>query len=320
MGYPEEGEKGKYFSIFWGIFNLGGVLGNTIVLGLQWNDPKANGASTAAYVGYMIVMTIGALISVLLLPTDKVIRKDGTKVLQIKYDSPIEELKSVLRLFKDWRMLALIPMFFTSNWVYPYQFNSVNGLNFTTRTRSMNSMLYWLAQIFASIFYGAFLDRPQWTRTTRARYGLILLAVVLAGTWVGGFIFQSTFGPRGYIIDEAGVAVKDPKDYHSIDLVENTSEYIGPFFLYFFYGIADAMYQGYSYWIMGALTNDTSKAARFAGFYKFIQNLGGVLAPVVQTSTMGNAPSNGHNIMNAHGRGMGEIIVCVVLVFAGVIG
>ncbi|KAF9110497.1 hypothetical protein BGX27_006262, partial [Mortierella sp. AM989] len=25
MGYPEEGEKGKYFSIFWAIFNCGGV-------------------------------------------------------------------------------------------------------------------------------------------------------------------------------------------------------------------------------------------------------------------------------------------------------
>ncbi|KAF9436191.1 hypothetical protein BGZ76_004607 [Entomortierella beljakovae] len=320
MGYPDEGEKGKYFSIFWGIFNLGGVLGNTIILGLQWNDPDATGASTAAYVGYMIVMTIGALITVLLLPTDRVVRRDGSKVIQIKYNNPIDELKSVFRLFKDWRMIVLIPMFFTSNWVYAYQFNSVNGLNFNTRSRSMNSMFYWMAQIIASIMYGAFLDRAQWTRSTRARYGLILLALVLAGTWIGGFIFQTTFGPRSYVVNDAGIAVKNPNDYHNIDLVDNTGDYIGPFFLYFAYGVVDAMYQGYSYWLMGALTNDTSKAARFAGFYKFIQNLGGVLAPVVQTSVIGNAPSDGYNIMNARGRGMGEIIVCVVLVFAGIVG
>ncbi|KAF9272829.1 hypothetical protein BGZ68_002051, partial [Mortierella alpina] len=77
---------------------------------------------------------------------------------------------------------------------------------------------------------------------------------------------------------------------------------------------------GYSYWLMGALTNDTNQAARFAGFYKFVQNLGGVLAPVVQTSRIGNGPKAGANALNAVGAGMGEIIVCVVLVFLGVIG
>ncbi|KAF9968190.1 hypothetical protein BGZ70_006013 [Mortierella alpina] len=320
MGYPEEGEKGKYFSIFWAIFNCGGVLGNVIPLGIQWNDEKAGGASTGSYIGYMVVMTLGALISVFLLPTSKVVRKDGTPVVRIKYSSPMSELKSVFALFKDWRMLALVPMFFSSNWVYTYQFTAVNAFNFTVRSRLMNSMFYWLAQIFASIVYGAFLDRAKWTRQTRARYGLILLAVVLAGTWVGGIIFQTTFGPRTAIKNEEGVWVKNPADFHAIDLVHHTSEYIGPFILYFCYGIADAMYQGYSYWLMGALTNDTNQAARFAGFYKFVQNLGGVLAPVVQTSRIGNGPKNGANALNAVGGGMGEIIICVVLVFLGVIG
>ncbi|KAF9961688.1 hypothetical protein BGZ72_002520 [Mortierella alpina] len=307
MGYPEEGEKGKYFSIFWAIFNCGGVLGNVIPLGIQWNDEKAGGATTGSYIGYMVVMTLGALISVLLLPTSKVVRRDGSAVVKVKYSSPISELKSVFALFKDWRMLAL--------------FTAVNAFNFSTRSRLMNSMFYWLAQIFASIVYGAFLDRAKWTRQTRARYGLILLTVVLAGTWIGGIIFQTTFGPKKAIFDaELGLYVKNPADFHAIDLVNHTSEYIGPFILYFCYGIADAMYQGYSYWLMGALTNDTNQAARFAGFYKFVQNLGGVLAPVVQTSRIGNGPKNGANALNAVGAGMGEIIVCVVLVFLGVIG
>ncbi|KAG0301619.1 hypothetical protein BGZ98_008194 [Dissophora globulifera] len=318
MGYPREGEKGKYFAIFWAIFNCGGVLGNLIPLGIQWNDSKAGGASTGSYVGYMVVMTLGALISVLLLPTSKVIRPDGSHVVKIKYSSPVSELKSVMALFRDWRMLALIPMFFSSNWIYTYQFTAVNAFNFSARSRNMNSMFYWFAQILASIMYGSFLDRAQWSRPTRARYGLILLTVVLAGTWVGGIIFQTTFGPE-HPIQVDGVWVKNPADFHAIDLVDNTREYIGPFFLYFFYGIVDAMYQGYSYWLMGALTNDTNQAARFAGFYKFIQNLGGVLAPVVQTSRIGNGPSDGANALNAHGRGIGEIIIAVALVFLGVI-
>ncbi|KAG0261099.1 hypothetical protein BG011_001351 [Mortierella polycephala] len=318
MGYPAEHEKGKYFAIFWAIFNCGGVLGNIIPISIQWNDDTISGASTTTYVAFMIVMTIGTMVSIFLLPISKVFRKDGSSVVRIRYSSPISEIKSVFALFRDWRMLTLVPMFFTSNWFYTYQF-SVNSLNFSTRTRSMNSMFYWMAQIFSSICYGAFLDKRSWNRKTRARYGLILLALLLAGTWTGAIFFQSTFGPQSYIIED-GITVKNPDDYLKIDLVRNTSEYLGPFFLYFAYGVTDAMYQGYSYWLMGALTNDTNQAARFAGFYKFVQNLGGVLAPVVQTSILGNAPSAGANAQNAIHKGMGELIICIALVFLGIVG
>ncbi|KAF9298608.1 hypothetical protein BGZ88_005825 [Linnemannia elongata] len=324
MGYPEEGDKGKYFAIFWAIFNCGGVIGNVIPLILQWNDADAGGASTGAYATYMVVMFVGALLSLLLLPTSKVFRKDGTNVVRVRYSSPTSELISVFKLFLDWRMLCLIPMFFTSNWVYTYQFNAVNAFNFTIRTRAMNSMFYWLAQIFASIAYGQFLDKREWSRPKRARYGLILLTVLLGGTWAGGFFFQRTFGPRNNnaIMDPTnpGSLIKNPADFQHIDLVTNTKDFIGPFFLYLAYGVTDAMYQGFSYWLMGALTNDTNQAARFAGFYKFVQNLGGVLAPVVQTSIIGNGPSAGYNAVNAQTRGMGEFLVCVVLVGLGVLG
>jgi MFS family permease len=323
MGYPEEGDKGKYFAIFWAIFNCGGVIGNIIPLILQWNDDEAGGASSAAYATYMVIMVIGALLSLLLLPTSKVFRKDGSNVVRVRYSSPTSELISVFKLFLDWRMLCLIPMFFTSNWVYTYQFNAVNAFNFTLRSRAMNSMFYWLAQIFASVAYGQFLDRREWSRTKRARYGLILLTLLLGGTWTGGFFFQRTFGPRSgnsFIDPVKGVYTKNPADFHHIDLVRDTKEFIGPFFLYLAYGVTDAMYQGFSYWLMGALTNDTNQAARFAGFYKFVQNLGGVLAPVVQTSIIGNGPSDGYNAMNAKTRGMGEFFICVALVGLGVLG
>ncbi|KAG0230577.1 hypothetical protein BGW42_000881 [Actinomortierella wolfii] len=322
MGYPAESEKGKFFSIFWSIFNLGGVLGNLIPLIAQWNNPKSLSASPATYVGFMVVMSAGAFLSILILPAAKVVRNDGTTVTAIKYSSPILELKAIFSLFKDWRMLCLIPMFFSSNWVYTYQFNAVNGSNFGIRTRSFNSMFYWGAQILASIAFGAFMDKSAKLRTTRARWSLILMAVVLAATWAGGIAFQTTFGPKAAIYDEQEKQwIKNPDDFHKDwDLESDTGKWIGPFILYFMYGIVDAMYQGYSYWLMGALTNDTNTAARFAGFYKFIQNLGGVLAPVVQQSTIGNGPTAGSHALNVTTRGMGEIIVAVVLVFAGVIG
>ncbi|KAF9971148.1 hypothetical protein BGZ73_005943 [Actinomortierella ambigua] len=322
MGYPAENEKGRFFSLFWSIFNLGGVLGNLIPLIAQWNDEKALSASTATYIGFMVVMAAGAFLSILILPASKVVRNDGSTVTAIKYSSPILELKAIFALFKDWRMLCLIPMFFSSNWVYTYQFNAVNAPNFNIRTRSFNSAFYWGAQIVASIGFGAFMDKSSKLRTTRARWSLVLMTLVLIATWAGGIAFQSGIGPRNPIIDpETGKYIKNPKDFHvDIDLVKDTSRWIGPFILYFMYGVVDAMYQGYSYWLMGALTNDTNTAARFAGFYKFIQNLGGVLAPVVQQSTIGNGPTAGSHAQNVTSAGMGEIIVAIVLVLVGCIG
>ncbi|KAF9900822.1 hypothetical protein BX616_002486 [Lobosporangium transversale] len=210
-------------------------------------------------------------------------------------------------------------MFLTSNWFYTYHF-FLNSSNFSLRTRSMNSMCYWLAQIFASILFGRLLDYASWTRRIRARYGLLTLTLTLLAVYIGGIIFQTKWGPKSAIQNEKGVWVKNPDDYLKIDMVDNSSEYIGPFFLYFFYGATDAMYQGFSYWIMGALTNDTKQAARFAGFYKFAQNLGNVFSPLVQTSIIGTAPSEGRNAFNVTGNGMGELIVLVVLIFAGLLG
>jgi hypothetical protein len=33
MAYPTESQKGMYVGIFWGIFNLGGVVGSSVALG-----------------------------------------------------------------------------------------------------------------------------------------------------------------------------------------------------------------------------------------------------------------------------------------------
>ena len=39
-----------------------------------------------------------------------------------------------------------------------------------------------------------------------------------------------------------------------------------------FYGLLDAAWQTYAYWLMGALSNDPRKLAYFAGFYKVYTN------------------------------------------------
>ena len=38
LAYPTEQDKGKYIAIFWAIFNLGGVVGASVALGLNFHS------------------------------------------------------------------------------------------------------------------------------------------------------------------------------------------------------------------------------------------------------------------------------------------
>ncbi|KAF9908259.1 hypothetical protein EC991_010099 [Linnemannia zychae] len=301
MGYPAEGDKGKYFGLFWAIFNMGAVLGGFIPMAIQWNDATSKTISNPVFIVFLSITVVGAFLSLLLLPADKVVRPDGTPVTKVKFSSAGTEARAILALFKDWRMLALFPMFFTSNWFYAYQLN-LNGLNQvkSIRTRSFNSATYWGAQVIASLIYARLLDNPNWTRRTRARYGFFVLAVFLVIIYGGAIAFQSTIGIEN--------GVKHFKDY---DMVDTTSEWIKFWVLFFGFGASDALFQGYAYWIMGALSNDIRVIARFVGFYKFAQNIGGILNGQVSNSPIGN---NATNPQNAVGKGMGELLVCIALI------
>ena len=76
-------------------------------------------------------------------------------------------------------ILLLFPMFWSSNWFYTYQFNDVNGGGkFDTRTKSLNGVLYYLAQIFGALVFGYCLDLQHFRRSTRARGAWAVLFVL----------------------------------------------------------------------------------------------------------------------------------------------
>lgn len=58
----------------------------------------------------------------------------------------------------------------------------------------------------------------------------------------------------------------------------DASLYVGPCFLYIFYGMLDALWQGLTYWLLGALCNTPKEAARYVAVYKSFQSVGGAVA------------------------------------------
>ena len=291
MAYPREEKKGVFIGYFWAIFNMGAVLGSVIALAINFDvTDQAKSLGDATYAVFIAIMGVGTLIALSLAPPRSVTHSNGDHILIQQFPTWHGEIKAIFRLFLDWRMLVLIPMFLSSNWFYSYQFSTVNGRYFSIRTQSLNNILYWSAQIVGSYSFARVLDYQGTNRKTRALWGLIIITVVFVSTWIGGIFFQRTYD------------LSMPRLNH--DFNEGNS-YVGPLFLYMFYGLNDAAWQTYIYWLMGALSNDATVLSRYAGFYKCIQSCGAAISwriNAVETAFMT------------------ELIICFALLVASIPG
>ncbi|KAL1895992.1 hypothetical protein Cpir12675_002968 [Ceratocystis pirilliformis] len=264
MSYPPEESKGRYISWFWAIFNMGAVIGALIPLA-QNVDNDAGPVNDGTYAAFLALTFIGALLALLLCNAKSVIREDGSKVILMKNPTWKSEFIGLYETIADdpW-IILLFPMFMASNIFYTYQLNDMNALNFNTRTRALNSLLYWSAQIIGALLYGYALDIGSVGRAMRAKISWATLMVLTFAVWGGGWVWQK---------DQPTREVVTSKEWESqrIDWT-NGSRYYEPMVLFFFYGFFDALWQTSVYWFMGALSNSGRKAANLAGIYKSLQS------------------------------------------------
>lgn len=274
MSYPPEKLKGRFISLHWVIFNLGAVIGSLVVLGLNIHKSNNNIANNNIYIGFLVLTFLGACLSWTLVDAKHVVRRDGSRIILMKHPTWKTEIVGLWEtLWSDPYVILLFPMFFTSNWFYTYQFNDVNLVQFNTRTRALNSTLFWLAQMFGALIFGFALDFPSIRRTTRAKAAWLVMFVLTFAIWGGGYVFQMKYTRMDASLEDRFVY-----DWES-------DGYVGPMFLYIFYGFYDAAWQTCVYWFMGAITNNSRKLANFAGFYKAIQSAGSALIWRLDTFT-----------------------------------
>jgi fatty acid desaturase len=139
-------------------------------------------------------------------------------------------------LWNDSYILLLFPMFFSSNWFYTYQFQDFNLARFTVRARALNNTLYWLAQMIGAGIFGFTLDFTDVRRTTRAKVAWVVMFVLTFGVWGGGHVFQKYYTRL------------DAEDKNVFKYDWTSDGFVGPMFLYIFYGFYDAAWQTFVYW------------------------------------------------------------------------
>ncbi|CEJ59575.1 Putative UNC93-like protein [Penicillium brasilianum] len=268
--YTKDQTRGRAIGVFWVIFNLGGTIGSLASFGLNYHS-KSGTVTDSTYIAYIVIMLFGWALSVLVCSTESLSEKyHGHRIAQESKAFNFGNLKStviqVIRIVFDWRNLCLYPMFYNANVFYSYQQNDVNGLTFNLRTRSLNGALYWIAQMIGGLLMGLILDLHTLNRRTRAITGWAILFVTGMVIWGGGYQFQVWDDKR------LALGLKQDIDY------KDGSKFLGPMFLYFFYGAYDSFWQSFCYWIMGARSRDPVVNAVVVGAYSALKPAGGAMA------------------------------------------
>lgn len=180
------------------------------------------------------------MLSLTLVNAKSVVRRDGTKVILMKNPTWKTEFIGLYQtVVHDPWVIALFPLFFSSNVFYPYQQNQYNALYFSTRGRALNGVLYWAAQILGALTFGYAMDLRNIRRSIRAKACYVMLVALTFAVWGGGWATQK---------DKPTREVAQGGGYRLMDWEEDGSSYIGPMFMYFFYGLFDAVYQTAIYW------------------------------------------------------------------------
>ncbi|KGQ03311.1 UNC93-like protein [Beauveria bassiana D1-5] len=249
--YVDESQKGRAIAVFWVIFNFGGGIGSLVSFSLNYNN-TAGTVSDSTYIALLAIMHVR------LAQLHRAVETEKNTVAGM--------LKMTLSTLMKWRVACMIPLFFSANVFYSYQQNNVNGYTFNLRTRSLNGALYWFSQMAGGLLIGLILDLPMLSRPNRARLGWFFVFATGMIIWGGGYQFQLW---QDKFFAEGGKQTLDFK---------NSKQAVGPMFLYVFYGLYDALWQGFAYWLIGTESNSTSRAAILVGLYKGLQAAGAALA------------------------------------------
>jgi len=219
-------------------------------LGQNIHTKTAGTVSDGTYIGFIVLMFIGAFVALLLCNANDIVRPtDLTKVVLMKNPSWWTEFVGLWETihFEPYVCL-LFPMFFCSNWFYTYQQNAVNASRFDVRTRALMSLLYYAAQIVGALALGYLLDLERYRRSVRAKACLAMLFVMTLAIWGGGYAYMKGY-TRWDVDRNVDATTGLPENPNALPAQDwDTPGFVGPMFLYFFYGFYDSLWQASVYW------------------------------------------------------------------------
>ena len=107
--YPPSGRKGSYILLFWSIFNMGSIIGGLIPFILNYNRSEVASVNDDTYIGFMCFMSAGIILTLAILHSSYVVRDNNNHCTNIKYSDVSTKVVEILKLFRNWKMLLMVP-------------------------------------------------------------------------------------------------------------------------------------------------------------------------------------------------------------------
>lgn len=183
IGYPHPRDRGFYLALWQTAKASGPIVGGAINLALNSQTDKAGSVSRTTYIVFLVIMCLGTPVAFLLSPTEKVWRKDGSRILIHKESNIGAECRSVFSLMRTRVMMLLVPAFFVS-YFYLGFLSTWLTVYFTVRSRAFSSFVTNWAGVISSYMVGYLLDRQSINIRTRAKIAFSSIITILLGTWI----------------------------------------------------------------------------------------------------------------------------------------
>lgn len=247
MAYSEEEERGSFIAISINLQAAGCAVGDFIALLINRNSREAAGVPVAFYAILIAMMGCGCLLALTLKPASKVFRGDGTQVATLQARGYWEELKANLDIFKDWKLMIMIPAFLPSECFLVYN-GSVNAFHNNLRTRTLLSFCAVTLQIPCGYALQKILDHKAWTRRTRAFLGVTTVSVPLLGAWIWEIVRTRHYNRS---------SPPSPMDW-------TNGNFAATFVLFCLNWISSILMQCIILYFLSCMTNSPAKAANYA--------------------------------------------------------
>lgn len=272
LTYPEDNRRGAMLSFWVMSRNLGQIVGG--VISLARNFPNIHGPTIATntFLVFIAIEACGLPISLLISPSEKVRRQDGTSITMSPPLPWREEFKIVWRTFLQPRSLWLSPYFF-----YSFFYGAVLGtyltLNFDVRARALSSLLVPIAIVVFVFSFGLLLDYKRWTQPRRAKVAFLVVTIPTAVSFIWLMVNQVDHNKHGH----------KKLDWTSPGWA---NAYV-PFLIM---QISGYQCQTFIYWLISCHSDDINTNARAAGIFRAIEASGQAISYGLNSRVKTNIP------------------------------
>jgi hypothetical protein len=220
---------------------------------LNRNNNSREGVPLAFYITLIIIMSLVSILSLLTLRRFEDLKhkpnKFGHKHETNEKPKLSTVLKANLKVFRDWKLLLMIPAFLPSGSFLIY-LGSVNAFQNNLRSRSLLSFVAVVVQIPFGHLLSLILDNTRWTRRKRGLIGLVFVGIPLSACWIWEIIRTREFN-----------RARPPKT--PIDWSE--PEFGSIMVLFTLNWTFSILWQYIVPWFVGALTNSPSTLGYYMG-------------------------------------------------------